>query len=445
MRNIKVSIIMPSKNVVSYIEECMDSVINQTLKEIEIICVDANSTDGTKELLEYYANKDSRVKLVIDEKGSSGYANNKAIDMAVGEYIGIVETDDYISSDMFEKLYYYAKKTNADVVKGDYDSFSGEGKERRFISHNILGDKKMYYKILNAQKHSFLFGVEMFNWAGIYKRDFLNQYNIRHQETPGAAFQDNGFWFQVFALASKIYFVHESFYRYRKDNPNSSINSKNKVFCMCDEYDFIEDKLKKYPEIWEKNFYPYVGKRYGACAWTLKKVAPEFREVLCERLQCDFRRLLKDSNEVNKVFSSKSMDLNKELKLLLTDSKKYLDLILNKLNMYESNRETLINEIKNRTNIVIYGCGNWGTELQQLLQEEGIEIYGFCDSSEAKWDKIINGKKVFAFRDLKKDKEQYFFVIASARYRKDIAIFLLENGIKNEDIIFYRHEKILWD
>ena len=189
----KISIIMPSFNVAPYIRECMDSVLAQTLSDIEVIVVDADSTDGTREILEEYAQKDSRVVILEDDKKSTGYANNKALDYATGEYIGIVETDDYIVAEMYEKLYFYAQKYKAEVVKADYDSFSTVQGKRFFVTHNLLGEKKKYYQVLSPRKNRYVFWAEMFNWAGIYRRDFLNQYQIRHQETPGASFQDNGF------------------------------------------------------------------------------------------------------------------------------------------------------------------------------------------------------------------------------------------------------------
>ena len=96
----KISIIMPSLNVAAYIRECIESVINQTITDIEILCIDAGSTDGTLEILEEYAIKDSRIRLIKSDKKSYGYQINTGIDMAMGEYLGIVETDDCIETDM---------------------------------------------------------------------------------------------------------------------------------------------------------------------------------------------------------------------------------------------------------------------------------------------------------------------------------------------------------
>lgn len=100
----KISVILPSLNVESYIKQCINSVINQTLDDIEIICVDAGSTDGTLEILGDYVNKDSRVKLIHSNKKSYGYQMNLGIKEANGEYIAIVETDDFIKNTML-KIY----------------------------------------------------------------------------------------------------------------------------------------------------------------------------------------------------------------------------------------------------------------------------------------------------------------------------------------------------
>ena len=119
----KVSVIMPSLNVAPYIEKCIYSVINQSLQDIEIICVDAGSTDGTLEILENYSNKDKRIKLVHSPVKSYGYQVNLGICMARGDYIGIVETDDFVDSNMYDVLYGLAIENQLDYAKGMFDMF----------------------------------------------------------------------------------------------------------------------------------------------------------------------------------------------------------------------------------------------------------------------------------------------------------------------------------
>ena len=283
----------------------------------------------------------------------------------------------------------------------------------------------------------------MFNWAGIYRRDFLNKYEIRHQETPGASFQDNGFWFQVFAFAERVVFIHESYYRYRKDNPNSSINNRKKVFCMCDEYDFAKEKVSRYPEIWRDVYYAYLAKRYGACSWTLRKLAPELRPELCDRLYRDFSAFIKEPGEIDRIWRKRDPN-NKQLRMLLSDRDEYLNYMEDLLSRYTKNIETLLRQLKGRQ-LVIFGCGNWGTELHNLLLEHGMDIVSFCDNSAEKQGKEING--VFV-RDLETVRETFdspFFVVASAVYNGEITRQLTEARIGSGDILVYRHSRYLWD
>lgn len=130
MANPKVSIVIPIYNVERYLRQCLDSVVNQTLKDIEIICVDDGSTDSSPDIIKEYVDKDPRVKVIT--KPNSGYGNsmNRGFDMAEGEYIGIVESDDYADPDMFEKLYEVASANDLDVVKSGFYFYYSIPEER---------------------------------------------------------------------------------------------------------------------------------------------------------------------------------------------------------------------------------------------------------------------------------------------------------------------------
>ena len=113
---IKVSVIVPVYNVDLYLVECLDSIINQTLKEIEIICVDDCSTDNSYMILEEYSKKDSRIKLIKHKENRGlGPARNTGIENATGEYISFIDSDDYVSLDFLENLYSTAKKFDLDI------------------------------------------------------------------------------------------------------------------------------------------------------------------------------------------------------------------------------------------------------------------------------------------------------------------------------------------
>ena len=133
----KVTIVIPVLNVQPYIRECLDSVVNQTLTDIEIFCIDAGSIDGTLEIEQEYAKKDSRITILDDTAHSTGYAKNLGFQRANGKYMAIVESDDYIALDMMEKLYNAAEQNELDIVKGNYRSFLGEGGARLFVEKAV--------------------------------------------------------------------------------------------------------------------------------------------------------------------------------------------------------------------------------------------------------------------------------------------------------------------
>jgi lipopolysaccharide biosynthesis glycosyltransferase/glycosyltransferase involved in cell wall biosynthesis/acetyltransferase-like isoleucine patch superfamily enzyme len=295
----KVSIVIPVYNVEDYLEDCLDSVINQTLEDIEIICVNDGSTDVSLSILEEYAGKDKRIKVISKPNSGYGHTMNVGMDAATGEYIGIVEPDDYVKLNMYEILYYEAKINDVDFIKADSCRFEGTGEETKFYRRNLTNNRSYYNRLVNPQEDLEPFKFMMNTWSGIYKRDFIEKYDIRHNETPGAAYQDNGFWFQTFCRATKTYFLNKALYIKRLDNPNSSVNDKGKVFAMSAEYDFIRDFLEDNPELKEKFIYIYQFKRFHSYRYNLDRVGMEFKKVFLEKFHEDFV-LAEKNNELDK-------------------------------------------------------------------------------------------------------------------------------------------------
>lgn len=243
MNGPKVSVIMPSLNVAPYIRECMESVVNQTLTDIEIICVDAGSTDGTREVLEEYAAKDPRIRLIHSDKKSYGYQMNLGIDAAKGEYIGIVETDDYVSPEMYETLYSMAvAKAFPDVGKAGYFSLFEDGKQRelkeKFIITANTGD------VFSACDHYEILGAHPSIWSCIYKRSFLEERAIRFMPAPGAGWVDNPFLFRTLCEAERICWVNEPLYYYREARPGSSTELRDCAIPI-DRINNIKDYLEE--------------------------------------------------------------------------------------------------------------------------------------------------------------------------------------------------------
>ena len=292
--NPSVSIIMPSLNVKPYIRECMDSVVNQTLKDIEIICVDAGSTDGTLKVLEEYAAQDHRITIIHSDKKSYGYQVNLGLDAAHGEYIGIVETDDYIDLDMYRALVEVADREQVDVLKADFLIFEGDESDRRFRYRPAAFKPEYYNNVLNPFEDDEVFKCNNVPWSGIYRTSFLREKHVRLNESAGASFQDNGLWWQVFTQSHRVMFLNQSFYRLRRDNPNSSVKSPGKVYCMCEEYDFIRDFLRRHPDLEGRYATVLPLSRMSNYFFTLDRIAPEFRHAFVRRFAQDFRKIKAD-------------------------------------------------------------------------------------------------------------------------------------------------------
>lgn len=289
----KVSIIIPIYNVSEYLRECLDSVVAQTLRDIEIICVNDGSTDNSINILKEYEQKDDRIVVLDGPNGGYGKAMNRGLERATGEYIGIVEPDDYIVPEMYEELYVIAKKHNLDFVKSDFYRFTRDESGNENLTYQFIDPlKQRYGELLFPTWQPSCIRFTLNTWTGIYRREFIEQYQIRHNETPGASFQDNGFYFQTFAYAERAMIVPKAYYRNRRDNPNSSVKSKEKVYCMNIEYDYIRDLLMRDEKIWDRFKYMYWWKKYHNYWFTYNRIADSYKDEYMNRMSREFSRAL---------------------------------------------------------------------------------------------------------------------------------------------------------
>ena len=212
----KISIIIPVYNCEKYITKCIESLLNQTFKDLEIIIVNDGSTDNSEKIIKNY--KDPRIKLINKKNGGQSSARNIGLDTAYGEYIGFVDSDDWVDSDYYEKLYDAAKKYNADIAMAD---FIRTGPKKHKIRLNIT-EEKVYektenkIKIANALKEGCI-------WNKIYKKEILN--NIRFNE--GMYFEDGPFTLYALSASNKLVTVPGIYYYYYQ-NPMSTVKTMDK-------------------------------------------------------------------------------------------------------------------------------------------------------------------------------------------------------------------------
>ena len=232
----KVSIIIPVFNVECYLQECLDSVVNQTLKDIEIICIDDGSTDSSLKILQKYKKQDNRIILLTQENKGAHLARTTALKIAKGEYIGFIDSDDWIDLDFFETLYNKAIEENADIVRTKI----------KIIEDNVEKDN-MYNKIIerHINENSVLEKTEHWNviWNSIYKLKFLRQNKIDYFDSDLPMCHDMPFTCRADLLAKKIMPVSDVYYYYRKNRQGQLIEpTVERIFCglrsqlICTEF-----------------------------------------------------------------------------------------------------------------------------------------------------------------------------------------------------------------
>ena len=202
----KVSIIIPTYNVEMYLVECMESVVNQTLKDIEIICINDGSTDGSLEILKSYAQKDDRIVLVDKENGGYGIGMNIGLDKATGEYIGIVEPDDFIPLNMYSDLYEKAVENDLDFIKADFYRFKrdSETEDMELVYNHLSPNKEDYNVVFNpsetpeAIRYIMNTGpAEIHLFSHILELSLYNRLGIAAEKLSAATPSVCGFWSSV--------------------------------------------------------------------------------------------------------------------------------------------------------------------------------------------------------------------------------------------------------
>ncbi|MDO5473225.1 MAG: glycosyltransferase, partial [Akkermansia sp.] len=243
-----ISVSIPIYNAMPYLPEALDSLLNQSYQNLEIICVNDGSTDDSLDCLKRYADKDSRIKIIDGPNGGYGKAMNKGLMAASGKYFAIFEPDDILPLNAYSTLIEMAEKHNLDIAKGCIARFYEKDGERVVEPDYSVEEGRL----ICPRKYMQCFKFDMCTVTCLYNLDFLHKHNIRYNETPGASYQDNGMYMLSFAYAERLMCVKEIVYLYRIDNLNSSIHQfSSKPYAMRDEFTYIRQRLMETPDVWD--------------------------------------------------------------------------------------------------------------------------------------------------------------------------------------------------
>ena len=241
----KVSVIIPVCNAEEYLRQCLDSIVCQTLQDIEIICIDDGSTDNSIAILEEYARKDSRVEVICQPNAGAAAARNNGLLHAQGEYLSILDCDDFFEPDMLEKSYQRAKEADADMVvfRCDlYDDKTGRFRSGDYAIRWDLLPQKDVFSALDVRENAFCL-FKGWAWDKLFRRSFVeaNQMQFQVQRTTN----DLLFVFNGLIRAERITVMNDIFAHYRQSEGTLSVTREKSWMCFYDALMALQEELYK--------------------------------------------------------------------------------------------------------------------------------------------------------------------------------------------------------
>ncbi len=420
MENPKVSVVIPIYNVEKYLRQCLDSVINQTLKDIEIICVDDGSPDNCGAIIDEYAKKDNRIVAIHKENGGYGSAINYGFSIAKGEYIGIVESDDWIAPNMYELLYNKAIQTGAEIVKGAFWNVKDSINDNKSISKFVV---KLYnrHETFTLNEDPEILSHFASIWSSVYKRDWLEKCNIKLVEDI-KPYEDLPFAAEAYSSANLIALMPEPIYFYRQDAANSSNNAvKRTIVNYVRQRSRVRDKLISYncysDEV--KEYYWKIA--YMGSLDFYNKPNNKFQKEFYSLMKDLFKKAIDDKCEFKYFKSNQIKDFKKILKLNFMQYK-----LLNMLGAFIRNVFSMTN-IKKHKVITIFGIK---LKIKRVIPKWIIGLANLLDYLIPK-----NSKKIVfcSFPDCSDNAREYYEYM-KANHSNEYELVWLCNNPKSVDI-----------
>lgn len=433
----KITVLVPCLNMEEYIQESIRSIQSQTLSDIEILVIDAGSTDHTLKILRTIADNDERINIIHSDKKSYGYQVNKGIELASGEFITIVDADDNIVADDYEVLYNLALKYNCDYAKGQAKFFYKAPKNDKEILYsqfkrNEYDEDGLHF--VNPCESPDLIPREAFLWTGIYRSELMKK--VRLHETPGASYQDLGGLLQTILYAKKAVYINKPVYNYRQDNIGASEYNPKAFELVLNEYKWVYEKyFKNIGDEWKKYFYYKLMQHIDSRYYVMSE-SGKFWDSAAPVLE-GLRDWLAEA-EKQGVWSSEVADEChwKLYRDFLSDIREIYNV---RSNLFFISIEEIgrILQWSNGHKIVLCSFGNWGKKLYELLRYFGSDLIAICDNnSELIGTKVDEYQLIDICTALKRYKDAYY-IVANKNSYGEIKSKLIDGGIEFNHITRY--------
>ncbi len=396
----KISVIIPCHNVEDYIKECLESVFSQTLRGIEVICIDDGSTDRTLDVIEKYLMKAENLKVLKQENRGAGSARNRGIDIASGEFIAFMDADDfYPSENTLEKIYHTAREEGAEICGGSVCVY-----RNGVYTYTKLRKGYVFEKDGWIEKENFpTMGAY---WRLIYKKNFIKKHSIYFPDY--LRYQDPPFLLQAIASAGRVYCIKDVTYVYRKEHKQVVYTQRKAVDCAKGVRDSLyiskkENMLNIYCQIARE-----LQGTLSALMYLHAEKSGEMRDIIHQINEVIY-------DDVGRATGIQFLKEGEEISKYIREAKRDIQLFLDKLH--------------NEKRILIFGAGTVGKAVRAYLDEQGIKIEAFVVSDPGQNAMLLDGMQVRCIDEYRDKKDECMVIVATFPYLHEE----IKNTLRNKE------------
>ncbi len=306
MSNPEISLIVPVYNVEKYLKQCIDSILVQTFSDFELICVNDGSTDNSGKILEEYKNRDIRIKIIDKKNGGLSSARNTGMKYAKGNFLCFIDSDDWIATDMLEKLHDNIMKFNSDIAMCAVNLFDEKNQciqQDSYFNFSVFS-KNYDNKIFSYEDtKSFIMDIPVMAWNKIYRSSFLKTCDALFPENK--IFEDGAFFFSIYFKTKRVSMLRNRLYYYRINRKNSILQKNGKNFLdIIDIVNLMFDELKQ-SSIFEDVKYAFYKRKADDIIYRYQMIKKSLKKKFAQKFK-------KDSCLLNETFFDFSKINNEE-------------------------------------------------------------------------------------------------------------------------------------